>query len=69
PNPANNLLNIENTTEISSVSIVNALGQTVITKTVNSNAVQIDVSSLSKGVYFVTVNSGNAGKTVKIIKE
>ncbi|PZR10346.1 MAG: esterase, partial [Flavobacterium psychrophilum] len=69
PNPANNLLNIENTTEISSVSIVNALGQTVITKTVNSNVLQVDISSLSKGIYFVTVNSGNASKTIKIIKE
>ncbi|PZR15117.1 MAG: hypothetical protein DI539_18370 [Flavobacterium psychrophilum] len=69
PNPANNILNIENTTEINSVSIVNTLGQKVIAKTVNSNAVQVDVTSLSKGIYFVTVNSGNAGKTVKIIKE
>jgi uncharacterized protein (DUF1684 family) len=69
PNPANNVLNIENATEINSVSIVNALGQSVISKTVNGNAVQVDVSSLSKGIYFVTVNSGNASKTIKVIKE
>ncbi|MFD2601611.1 T9SS type A sorting domain-containing protein [Flavobacterium suzhouense] len=69
PNPANNVLNIENAVEINSVSIVNALGQKVITKTVNGNAVQIDVTSLSKGIYFVTVNSGSASKTIKIITE
>ncbi|MFD2601615.1 T9SS type A sorting domain-containing protein [Flavobacterium suzhouense] len=69
PNPANNVLNIENTVEINSVSIVNALGQTVITKIVNNTNAQVDVSPLSKGVYFVTLNSGNARKTVKIIKE
>ncbi|RDI10258.1 T9SS type A sorting domain-containing protein [Flavobacterium sp. AG291] len=69
PNPTNNVLNIQNATDINSVSIVNALGQKIISKTINSTTTQVDVSSLSKGVYFVTVNSGNASKTIKVIKE
>jgi hypothetical protein len=69
PNPASNILNIENATDIDSVSLVNALGQTVLSKTINGNIAQIDISSLSKGIYFVTVTSGNASKIIKVIKE
>jgi hypothetical protein len=69
PNPAISMLNIENANGIETVSIINTLGQAVFTKAINSNSTQVDVSSLSKGIYFVTVTSGNASKTVKIIKE
>jgi hypothetical protein len=69
PNPANSILTIENINAIDTISVLNALGQTVFTKTINSNSAQVDVSSLSKGVYFVTIASGSATKTVKIIKE
>jgi hypothetical protein len=69
PNPASSILTIENANGIDSVSVTNTLGQKVFTKAVNSSTAQIDVSSLSKGIYFVTVASGNASKTVKIIKE
>lgn len=69
PNPASNILNIENATDIDSVSLTNALGQKVLSKTINSNTAQIDISPLSKGIYFVTVASGTASKTIKIIKE
>jgi hypothetical protein len=69
PNPAEGILNIENVNDINTVSVTNTLGQKVFTKTINSSSAQVDVSSLSKGIYFVTVASGNASKTVKIIKE
>lgn len=69
PNPAAGILTIDNTNSIDTVSIANALGQKVFSKAINSNNAQVDISSLSKGVYFVTVTSGNASKTIKIIKE
>lgn len=69
PNPVNSILNIENANGIDTVSIANALGQAVFSKAINSSSAQIDVSSLSKGVYFVTVASGATSKTIKIIKE
>jgi hypothetical protein len=70
PNPASGILTIENAKNgIDSVSVANTLGQTVLTKTINSSSAQVDVSSLTKGIYFVTVTSGSATKTVKIIKE
>lgn len=69
PNPATNILNIENTNEIDTVAITNTLGQAVMKQAVNNNSTQVDVSSLSSGIYFVTVTSGNAAKIIKIIKE
>lgn len=69
PNPIANVLNIENANGIDRIKLTNALGQSVFTNTVNSNSAQVDVSSLSKGVYFVTIASGSASKTIKIIKE
>jgi hypothetical protein len=69
PNPAAGILNIENTNGIDTVSIANALGQKVFSKAINRNNAQIDISSLSKGVYFVTLTSGNASKTIKIVKD
>jgi hypothetical protein len=69
PNPTTGILYIENASNIDTASITNALGQKIITKVINSNSTQVDVSSLSSGIYFVTVTSGNAAKIIKIIKE
>lgn len=69
PNPTVGIITIDNTNGIDIVSIANTLGQQIFTKAINSNNGQLDVSSLSKGVYFVTVTSGNAAKTLKVIKE
>jgi hypothetical protein len=33
------------------------------------NTVDLNTSSLAKGMYLVTINSGNAKKTVRLIKE
>lgn len=69
PNPATGILNIDNTNTIDAVTITNALGQKVFGKIINSNNAHIDVSSFSNGVYFVTIISGSASKTIKVIKE
>lgn len=69
PNPATNILNIENTNGIDTVAITNTLGQAVMKQAVNNSNAQVDVSSLSKGVYFVRITSGSAAKIIKIIKE
>ncbi|MHA3786833.1 T9SS type A sorting domain-containing protein [Flavobacterium hauense] len=69
PNPTASTLNIENANSIDSIKVTNALGQKVFTQAINSNSAQVDVSSISKGVYFVTVTSGSTSKIIKIIKE
>lgn len=69
PNPVNDILNIASDNEITAVSIYNMLGQQVITKAINANEGQIDVTGLNAGTYFVKVDSGDAVRTLKVIKK
>lgn len=63
PNPATNFITI-NTTTLTPIKIINLVGETVLT-TFNTNNI-IDISNLSKGIYFVQTQ---AGQVTKLIKE
>ena len=69
PNPVNAILNISYTKNISKVALFNLLGQEVITKSLNQNQSQIDMSNLSRGTYMLKVTADNQVKTIKVIKE
>lgn len=64
PNPTLEFLNI-NSLSLDSATIYNILGEEVL-KVNNEN--RIDVSSLSKGVYFIKVSNGINSATKKFIK-
>jgi hypothetical protein len=69
PNPVVSLLTITSSkTDDISVSLVNALGQTMlIIKTENASQLQLNVSGLAAGVYFVRVNGTGWIETKTII--
>ncbi|RZJ65500.1 MAG: T9SS type A sorting domain-containing protein [Flavobacterium sp.] len=69
PNPVKNVLTISSEETIIEASIINLLGQTLLSETPNVNSAEIDLSSLPSGNYFVKVTAGANSKTVKIIKE
>ena len=69
PNPVKDVLTLSYDTEIQKVSVFNLLGQEVITKSINANLGQIDMSALSEGTYLVKVTADNATKTIKVIKQ
>jgi hypothetical protein len=69
PNPVKDVLNISYTSEISSVKIINMLGQEVISKNINATSSQIDMSQLSAGTYIVNVTAGDTIKTLKVVKQ
>lgn len=69
PNPVKDILNLSFDKEITTATIYNLLGQEVITKAINANQGNIDVSSLTSGTYFVKVYADTLVKTLKIIKE
>jgi len=69
PNPVNDILNLSYTSEITSVRVINLLGQELISTNVNSNSTQIDMSTLSTGTYIVNVVIDNTIKTIKINKK
>lgn len=57
PNPANDMLTVEG--EMTSVEVYNTLGQCLITKPVDASSIQIDLSGLGDGIYFLRVcNNG-----------
>ncbi|AWA31169.1 hypothetical protein HYN48_14295 [Flavobacterium magnum] len=69
PNPVKNILNLSYAQNITDVTVFNLLGQQVMSKKVNANIGQIDMSGISAGAYFVIVNTVDGAKTVKVIKQ
>lgn len=69
PNPVKNTLTISNSNTISSIEISSVLGQRITAKKLNELITEIDLSTFSKGVYFLKIVSNNYEKTIKIIKE
>ena len=67
PNPATTVLNV-NAEGYNTLEIVNLLGQTVYTANATSN-MQINVSNLNNGVYFVRMNGENGTATQRFIKK
>lgn len=69
PNPVNNILNLSSQETINNVLIVDMLGKTVYQNNFNTNELNIDISNLQEGIYFVQVSSGKQLQTIKIIKK
>ena len=68
PNPVKDVLNISYTESLTSLTVYNSLGQTVISKNVNTLTTQLDMSSLSSGMYTVSVTSGGKYAIIKVIR-
>jgi uncharacterized repeat protein (TIGR01451 family) len=72
PNPANEILNINlQNNNIENCIITNALGQMVYSSANEINAnhkIQLNISHLSAGVYFVKVSAGDGSYNAKFIK-
>ncbi len=69
PNPVKDILNISFSQNITNVEVYNLLGQKVVTKAVNTNQGQVDMSHLAAGTYLVKVTADNQTKTIKVIKQ
>lgn len=70
PNPSQGIFNIQIQDEISQnamVRILNTLGQEVFLIPLQSKNQSIDVSSLTKGLYFVNIQNNNTNVSLKII--
>ena len=68
PNPVKDNLNLSCSKEISSVKVLNLIGQTLLEKSINATTAQLNMSGLSSGTYFVEVKSLDSYKTFKVIK-
>lgn len=68
PNPATQMLNIK-AEGFDNCSIMNALGQTVISEPIMNGELHINIAHLSNGVYFVKCSGDGAVETIKLIKK
>lgn len=71
PNPFNAVINIKSTVPVQKVTVVNSVGKTIMTtNTVSSGIKEVNLESLSNGLYFLTLEGdANQKKIIKLIKE
>ena len=69
PNPASDRVTIKSASTIENLEIYNQLGQLVKQHKVNSNLVNLDVSGLKSGIYFIKAYSSNKVSTRKLVIE
>lgn len=71
PNPVENILTIENTDlKIDKINLIDVSGKTVLTKSLNTNPIKLNLKSYPKGIYFLQLVSGEKIiQTEKIIKK
>lgn len=70
PNPTSYLLNIKSTESIQTVYVVDMLGKVVMQdNAAKKNNLQLNVSELPAGFYFVKVTTEDTQKLIKIVKQ
>lgn len=69
PNPARDYVNVTSKVNMTKVELYNTLGQVVYSSNVNANTVNVPVSSLNNGTYFVKAYANNMVVTKKIVVE
>lgn len=65
PNPATNELVISSTSTIKDVALINLVGQVIHTSQHDNTLIQIDISTITRGIYFVKINGVSTGRFVK----
>jgi hypothetical protein len=69
PNPASDVVNVVlSSGAISSIQVVDVTGRLVLSSNGSGNTAAIDLQSLSNGVYYVKVSTGNSTDMIKVIK-
>jgi len=67
PNPVEDVLNVLNVSSDASYEILNAPGQLILKGTTGDG--KINVSSLVKGIYFITIKNKDENSTTKFVKK
>jgi hypothetical protein len=69
PNHVIDIITVKASTELKNAKICNLLGQTIFQQRFNSNEIQLNMSNIPTGTYFVIVESHNRKETFKILKK
>ena len=69
PNPAKNILNVVGLENVKQVSLLDVTGKAVYNSTIiENNKLMIDLTNVSKGMYFLQVQTENNIESHKVIK-
>lgn len=69
PNPVTDKLNIDYANDISRVLVFDLYGRQVYSQEPDNNHVQLDLSYLANGIYFVKLETGNEVKSFRFLKD
>lgn len=67
PNPATNVLNVEVSSDVQQLSLINIAGQTVYTTEIESGKTSINLNGFKRGLYFVQVENKDGITTRKVM--
>ena len=68
PNPATDVINVVGILDSTTASIIDIQGKIVLSTVINSSHSTINITTISKGVYFLKVNGVDVQKTITFIK-
>ncbi|MBS4013289.1 MAG: T9SS type A sorting domain-containing protein [Bacteroidetes bacterium] len=66
PNPSRGNFTVTSDVKISEVSVFNLIGKVVYTASTDSNVVELNISGIETGIYFVKVTTENGTSTLKL---
>jgi Leucine-rich repeat (LRR) protein len=69
PNPTNSIINIDSDFIIDSIELYDIQGRILETHFETTNTSRLDISSKSKGVYFLKIKTEKGSKVEKVVKE
>jgi hypothetical protein len=69
PNPAQDKIQVELSETVSSISIVNAVGQLLTTRPQQGNITTIDVEGYAAGIYFIKIEKASGAEVLKFVKQ
>jgi hypothetical protein len=67
PNPAHDVFTLSGLTSNTQIHLSSITGQTILNTTSTGTSLQIDVSELFAGIYFVTISQDINSKTMKLV--
>jgi hypothetical protein len=65
PNPSRDIVNIESNHRITEITLINNVGQRMVTREMNDNSCQIDISDFAKGMYVVEIRTNEGDVVMK----
>jgi hypothetical protein len=69
PNPATNQIIISSVNSFHSVEIINFLGKTLVSQSIECNTATVNISNLNNGIYFVRVSFEGGSCVKKLVKQ